>query len=132
MNLDDYSVPMFDAAIAEIQRRTAIAELRMQGGRQPGDDAVVQVEQDDDGAAAAAPTMVQLPFDPMLGSADRTMLFDGEVTELICLYETTPSSSSTALSATITTAWNGNSMELTTSSSGVERPKRFVSESSTV
>ena len=129
---------MFDEALEEIHRRTvifsgifgfgAIAELRMQVGRQPGDDAVVQVEQDDVYAA----TMVQLPFDPVLGSADRQMLFDGEVTELICLYETTPSSSSTALSATITTAWNGNSMELTTTSSGVERPKRFVSESSTV
>ena len=60
------------------------------------------------------------------------LLFDGEVTELICLYKTRPSTSTTTLSATITTAWNGNSMELTTTSSGVERPKRFVSQSSTV
>lgn len=135
-NLDDCSVPMFDEALEEIQRRTAAAELlRMQGGRQPGDNAVVQVEQADVDGAAAAPTMVQLPFDPMLGSADRTMLFDGGVTELVCLYVTTPTSSSTpALSTTtISTARNGNSMELTTTSSGVERqPQKFVSKSSTV
>ena len=80
-----------------------------------------------DAEASDTEASVQCSFNPMHGSAGRALMAVGKVTELTLLYD-----ARTPATATVTTTWNGDSMELTAVPSGRERPKRFITEASTV